>query len=422
MFETPEKYTYFHRVAAPDKLLSNPYFPHLLQKVKGHSGVKELHYKALYEKLVPDFAAFVQAIPLRSKGKPGTLLAYSLEHAAKALEAYHKESKKDFDIRFGYALFTAGLFKDLGKVIGQQRIGLCNTEGEFVEDWLPHTGPMKEEDYYRLWFLGDRWFSVSKYSTLALARQIMPESGFNWIAEDLPTYKMWLEALIGEGDEDENKLIKFLTMTDPGGAGGGKKLPGLVLKPEHPKATTEGDEFLEWLMDGIENGTITTNQSDSMVYVLGTGELFLVTPLIFNEFLRQHPSNIQWDQVADQFSKLGLTDNLKDGKVNFEKIVVQGEKKSGSGSQAPSGWGASHFSSKQQSSSTATKVTADQMVHEGVAVQALGFTVTDKIKSDKQQVIRQHTEVQKAQESKEQKALDKLMQTADQKVSFQTTR
>jgi hypothetical protein len=415
MFETPEKYTYFHSVAKADTLLANPYFPHLIQKIKGRCGIKDQHYEALYEKLVPDFAAFVQLIPLEPKGKPGTLLTYSLERAANALDNYYQENKKEFDIRFAYAVFTAALFQNIGKVMGQQKITICDKAGEYIEDWLPHIAPMSVGGYYRLWFLDDQWSVVSKYSSLLLARQIMPVTGFNWISEDLPVYKMWLEALVGEGNEDENKLLKYLEMVDPGGANG-KKLPTLIFKPEYPKTTAEGEEFLDWLIDGLDNGSITTNQSDSMVYILGTGEVFLVTPLIFNEFLRQHPSNLSWDDIYDQFNKLGMTESLKNGQVDFEKVLIQ---KDSAASQGASGWRASVFGAQKAATAMSQKVAGDQMVREGIVVQSLMFRKGSVNKSETQNIVHIHTEAQKQQNSKEMQQLDKLMQ-AQQKVNVQS--
>ncbi len=369
MFETlsSEKHFYFHAVLPGDTLLTAPYFPHLIQKIKAYSGIKGKHHKVLYQQLVTDFAAFVQAIPLIPEGKPGTLLTYSVERAAKSLEKYHQANEKDMDIRFAYALFTAALFQNAGKVIGQQKVSICDSEGRAIEDWLPHSGPMPEDAYYRVWFLDDQWFSISKFSTPLLARQIMP-AGFNWIAEDLPIYKMWLEALVGEGDEDENKLLKFFAMVDPG-EGGGKRLPATVIKPLQPKATVDGDAFLEWLMDGLDSGKISTNKTDSLVFVLPSGELFLVWS-IFQEFSKQHPGHLEWEKVCEQFTQLGMTSNLNDGKVNFDKYLIQ---KEGQAQESASTWGASHFVTAQKTHAVGTQARAEAMVREGVVVQSLVF-------------------------------------------------
>ncbi|MDF3055290.1 MAG: hypothetical protein K0Q74_1197 [Gammaproteobacteria bacterium] len=391
MFETQEKHTYFHAVLPGETLLSAPCFPHLLHKIKAHCGVKDLHYEALYGHLLSDFAAFVQAVPLLPEGKPGTLLVYSVERATKSLEKYHQTNEKDFDIRFAYAVFTAALLQDLGKILGQQRIAICDAEGAVIEDWLPHSAPMPEGAYYRLWFWDNRWFFISKFSAPLLARQIMPASGFNWIAQDLPTYKMWLEALLGEGSEEENKLLKFLAMVDPGDSGGNKRIPSAILKPYQPIATTDGDAFLEWLEEGLLNGKISTNKPDSMVFILPSDEVFLVCPSIFQEFLRQHPGSLEWEHVCKQFARLGVTDNMNNGELSFDKFLIQ--KEAQQNAAAAVAWGASHFASRS-TAATLDRAKSTQVVREGVTVNALVFRQQLSTKGELQQMIRQSTERQ----------------------------
>ena len=422
MFETPEKSTYFHPVLTAETLLSDPYFPHLLQKIKAYSGLKSLHYQMLYEQLNADFAAFVQATPYRAKGKPGTLLSYSLERAANVLEQYNKAERENIDIRFAYALYTAALFQDIGVIMGQQKISICDADGRVLEDWLPHGKSMPEGGYYRLWFLGDQWFSIRKYSTPLLARQLMTPSGFNWIAEDLPTYKMWLEALVGEGDEDENKLLKFLTMDIPAEGGGGKWLPSAILRPQHPKATGDGDAFLDWLIEGIEGGGITTNQSDSMVFILPSGELFLVSPMIFQAFVDQYSGSLKWQDVCEQFGHLGLTDNFQDRKVNFDAFHIRNQQeKMGAGfADKVFAWGASHFSA-QKTSALSQKVRGDQMVREGIVLQSLLFRNQALAKGGQWEAVRRQADVSKQQgeQGKEERSLEKLMQqSSSQSSSF----
>lgn len=323
MFESSEKQTYFHVAMPAEKLLNNAFFSDLLAKISQFSGLKDRHYDVLYHKLIHDFAEFVQAVPIRAKGRSGTLLAYSIERASQALEKYAKENPKNFDIRYAYALFTAALFQDIGKMMGQQKIMLCDSEGRYLEDWLPSTGPMPADNYYRLWFLGEKWISVSKLSTLLLARQIMSPVGFNWIAEELPVYKMWLEALSGDEQGETNKLRNFLALIKPPDettiTGRGATL---ILKPQHPTATKDGEAFLEWLIQGINDGTIPVNTVKAPVYVMPTGELFLVCPQLIDMFCQKYPGHSNWEDVCRQFNELGLT-SAPGEKVKFDRFLIQ---------------------------------------------------------------------------------------------------
>jgi len=66
-----------------------------------------------------------------------------------------------------------------------------------------------------------------------------------------------------------------------------------------------GEKFLEWLKEGLDDGSISVNEKDSMVHMLEDG-LWFDVPEIYQAFNNTYASFRDWIVVQKQFNNLGL--------------------------------------------------------------------------------------------------------------------
>ncbi|EJY3241367.1 TraI domain-containing protein [Salmonella enterica] len=115
----------------------------------------------------------------------------------------------------------------------------------------------------------------------------------------------------------------------------GKSTDHLVDKTEAQKNC--GEQFWEWLSDGIRTGGISVNNPDSLVHITG-GMVFIPTPEIFFTFLKNSSCispDVSRDDIQREFEKLGRNFCRKDNSLfqclKYEEEDRQGRHKRWSG-------------------------------------------------------------------------------------------
>ncbi|EBH1515029.1 hypothetical protein CBX60_03980 [Salmonella enterica subsp. enterica serovar Pensacola] len=115
----------------------------------------------------------------------------------------------------------------------------------------------------------------------------------------------------------------------------GKSADHLVDKTEAQKNC--GEQFWEWLSDGIRTGGISVNNPDSLVHITG-GMVFIPTPEIFFTFLKNSSCispDVSRDDIQREFEKLGRNFCRKDNSLfqclKYEEEDRQGRHKRWSG-------------------------------------------------------------------------------------------
>lgn len=302
-------------------LLTDPMRRHFLEKLKKYSGLEESLHQTLYEITITQFAELVQILPAQFGGKPCSLMDGSLERASTALRHYHQSTGANFSHLYAYALFTAALFQDVGKIISQQAVMLSDEEGKFIAEWSAFAGSMVtlKAKYYKLRPIDDQWISLGQSVTPLLARQYMPPLGFEWIASDYKIFSLWMGVLTGEAESEgellhwlqlSHKLIRLLPQRD--------RLKSLEVNPTRPIQTALGEDFLSWLIAGLADGTIPVNADDANVHVLAEGGI-LLEPGIFQLFSKIYGRSSNWTVICKQFNMLGIT-KLSGDDYEFEKF------------------------------------------------------------------------------------------------------
>lgn len=311
-------------VLAAADLLVHPRRRFLLDKIKHNTYLDEENYDLLYQPLIKELVEFVQLLPYHSGGIPGSLMDYSLERGELALRLYHQQVQEEPNPLEAYALFSAALLQDVGKVMSQQKVLICDEGGIVQAEWLVCQGSLLEKaEYYKVRILEDELLGLAQAVTPVLARQIMPPLGFTWIWDNHFIFRLWLAMLTGEGSSIGGMLIDIL------------QLVYKMLDQEHlknnfpppdaeitdPEETALGEEFLAWLKDQLRNGNII-NDPASPAHILPNGDLFLEAPLLFKNFCENYAKRVDWVVVAKKFNYLGLT-KLSGSDVKFEQYYAK---------------------------------------------------------------------------------------------------
>lgn len=301
-------------VLTSDQLLVDPKLKALLRKIEEYAGLGDKQYEILYLNLILEFAEFVQILPSVPGGKLGGLLVDALERAAFALQFFQQDTSEKKSLLHAYAAFTAALFDDVGRVFTQQRVVIADMAGAYIKEWNPLSGFMRDfGEQYRVRTLSGSWTGLSRRLTPSLALKLLPEAGLNWLSQDKIILQMWLAVLMGEQAGD-NWLVHLLVLIDKhikDLRAKNMELPAIEVETEELKEYKELEDFMEWLMKGLNDGTISVNKTDSQVQVLDENN-FLLDQKIFEIYHEKNPKTPNAKTLEEKFDKfMGTEDKVK---------------------------------------------------------------------------------------------------------------
>lgn len=241
-------------------------------------------YDRSYGALIKNFMELVQVLPHKTSGIIGSLFNYSLSRSVITLQKYCQLKKSQTTPLLKFAVFSAALLKDVGRVLSNQRIVLTDEAEEFYRDWNPFSGSMiGQAPFYKMYPISATYLKVEKEATPLLARQLISPEIFLWLSHDLSLFADWLAALLGEEGVGSKEislavaLIKredILTILNT--------LDGALVDMLAPQDPTV-DAFYQWLKDGIEKGDIAVNKDGAGVFVVNEG--VLIENKVFKQYL-----------------------------------------------------------------------------------------------------------------------------------------
>lgn len=318
---TNESSAVLYPVVSSKVLLSHAKRRLLLEKVRRDSKLEnEEQYSLVYRALIESFVEFVQALPATIGGKPGRLMDEGLERGQLALQYYWNEAKGE-DPLYAYMIFSAALLLDIGKVVSQQKVIISDKQGYFMDEWVPYSGSLLEKaEYYKLRFLGDRWVDLGKTVAPVLARQLMPELGFLWLSQNYAYFQMWLAVLAGEQGSERNPLSLLLQLIKERLRSQllEDQLPLLPIEVIKPEETLQGEKFLAWLSEGLQDKTILVNEANAAVHGLNNNQVFLEWPKIARLF----DQRVDAVTLRRELNYLGFT-KLSGDDYKFEKFFAK---------------------------------------------------------------------------------------------------
>lgn len=303
-------------ILSADKLLAGPDHAKLLDKLKNLIGLSPNHYDVLYTHLIHNFAEFVQVLPLGESGRVASVLNEGLEHALVSMQLLSEAGLTKTDQLLTYAVFSAALMQDVGKVTVNRKIMISDRTGIFIQEWLPHGQPMPQSvgSHFKIRYTQDAPLRMSSRVTPIFARQLMPEAGYSWIATHPEMLTMWLATLGDSTDDDSgtvgiqlNIALRKLKAEKPA------HLPEVPVEIFDGADTKSGEAFWEWLQEQLKEGKVELDKVGSGIESVAGG--LLLHNEIFLHFHESHMKAGDWIVTQAEFNHLGLTELSGEDKV-----------------------------------------------------------------------------------------------------------
>ena len=111
-----------------------------------------------------------------------------------------------------------------------------------------------------------------------------------------------------------------------------KKVVPEIKESSHTKEikdNSSGNDFVDWISNGIADGSITINQQQAMTHIIGKNkDLILVSPKIFRVYASKR--DLDYKEVQRSFQLLGL--HSQNGDINiwpFKTLTIRSNKSEG---------------------------------------------------------------------------------------------
>lgn len=266
------------------------------------------HFEALYKDLLTNFIEYVQILPDYYGGRLGSMIYEGMHRAHVAVQLLFDTHVAKPEPLFTYAVFSMALLLDIKRVMATQKVMISDEKGHYLFEWCPFNGSMlKRGEYFKIRpYAGHREAFLHAINPI-LAKDLLPEVGVAWLATDSTLFDMWVAVLSGHADwagelGHIHKLLK--KVMDELRA---EQLDEGFVEVESwvPEETAEGEKFWKWLKDGIDDGSITVNQKDSLVHVLDDG-IYIDVPEVYQAYNHTYAAHRDWIVVQLQFNNLGL--------------------------------------------------------------------------------------------------------------------
>lgn len=313
----------------------------LMTEIKNTCGFDLSSFNALHAVLIGSFVNHVQLLPETANSyyaEPGGILDHALNRTEAAMSLFRQfvvfdtqEQYSEEQKLWAFALFSAALLQGIGKLYVDFTIKRHDKSGKVLAQWNPLLDAMNAEGVgYTFTFEKEKELDFRRRLNLLIAKLLMPLDGFAWIASNSGVLAVWL-ALLNEDYARAGTLGALLIRADAialrryfqSCLGQGRNhLPGrktsMPFAAGVPVSVDElsnkaGMEFLQWLSEALEAGTLAFNQPPLAISRGGV----VLTSEIFKMFLKQSPLYKTWIAVQNGLLSLGLHEMGPDGQVEF---------------------------------------------------------------------------------------------------------
>lgn len=320
-------------VLSPVEILAGDKRQGLIQHIKESGALDAKCFNELSLKLINQMTNYCQQLPETANSYyalPGGMLDYALNRTEAALQLFRQfiiqpEGKELSEIQklWLYAMFSASLLKDIGKLQIDYLVKVFDPFGEPLKSWNPLIESLVSAgSYYQFEFLPDNEDKthLRRRLNLLIARLLMPQEGFAWIASNPEVLAVWL-ALLSDDWQSAGTLGAILIRADAVaiqryfnehmihhvGRSGGRaaRISTFIdIKPDANLAKEQmlGVEFIKWMTALLDSGQLMLNKPPLLVVPGG----LLIHPDAFKLFVRAHPEYKNWQSVQSGFLSLNL--------------------------------------------------------------------------------------------------------------------
>lgn len=196
-----------------EQLLQHPHRQALLCQIASLTSLPEQHFVDFVQIAITNFTRFVQRLPTSEAHHHARLdgmLDYGLQITATALlirrghllpqGAEPEEIARKQDV-WTYAILTAALLHDVGKLVVDRVVTLHDAQGKAIGPWTPWAGPMdaiKACAGYRIEFSRNREPKLQERVTPLIVHHLLPPCALSWLASDPEAFATWLAAITGD--------------------------------------------------------------------------------------------------------------------------------------------------------------------------------------------------------------------------------
>jgi integrating conjugative element relaxase (TIGR03760 family) len=237
-----------------------------------------------------------------------------------------ENSLSEMQLLWLYALFSAGALQGIGKLMTDYIIEVFDEQGDYKGRWIPLHASLKDSGYFYDYETDNQKPDAHRRRlNVLLARQLMPEKGFEWISSNPDVLEIWL-ALLSEDHRSAGTLGPILIRADAlainryfaeknakdFGKDRAKFAKATTFgipsrdKDAIPSANENSGEagvvFIKWLNKALASGKLMINKAPLFVVPGG----MLMNPDIFKYFIREHPQFKNWQEIQQSFLGLNL--------------------------------------------------------------------------------------------------------------------
>ncbi len=305
--------------------------PALMEKITDSCALDTSRFNTLCLKLLHNFTNHCQSLPETAHSyyaQPCGLLDHALNRTEAALHLLREHMIQGTNAELSeeqklwvYALFSAGILQGIGKLQLDYRIELYDVNRHLLKKWNPLLENLTSiARYFHYEFTISDDENQRRRLNLLLARQLMPENGFAWIAGNPKVLSAWL-ALLNEDPYDSGMLAAILERADAiaiqrdldhmllkHNTGGGAK-PGRIgtvidtpVESDAQKEQALGADFIKWLISQVDKGVFVMNKIPLVMIPAGV----LMSPETYKIYMREHPVTKNWQAIEKSLVAMGL--------------------------------------------------------------------------------------------------------------------
>lgn len=334
-------------ISSPEQILLEEKRANLWSKITQACKLSPAQFESLGFSLATNLINDCQLLPETVNSyysQSGGMLDYALNRTEAALALFATYVVADDSGEWSeeqklwqYVLYSAAMLQGIGKLQIDLKVKCYNQQGQYLAQWNPLLTSLASQcRHYDYEFETEADVDFRRRLNGLLARRLMPEEGFAWIASNPQILQIWL-ALLHEDYQGAGTLGALLIRAD-----------SLALRryfnqflvrdqvahssrhrtstfsdgtPEtiHDKEIKIGATFLAWLNTAIESLDVKINKE--ILFMVPGG--LLIGSEIFKLFVQDNPAYKNWLAVKNSFLSLRLHQKGLEGEddLRFEDFA-----------------------------------------------------------------------------------------------------